>query len=147
MVEEGKQESFDPEQEPDLFPPDPDGFDPGQRWKGVIKDALIEGVMLPKSFTALPVTVKPQSQVQWTPFDWKTLSGLQRAVLQYGMDSKLVIQMAAAFFKGQVLVPRGICQVMELLLPPTACSLLLGPQAEKADAALLQDLSYGMGAP
>lgn len=39
MVEEGKEESSDPEQEPDLFPPDLDGSDPGQRWKGATEAA------------------------------------------------------------------------------------------------------------
>ncbi|KAK2544878.1 Myo6 [Columba livia] len=56
----------------------------GQRWQGVIRDATIEGIMLPGSIAAMPVHIDNRGQRQWLPFDWKMVKQLQSAVMQYG---------------------------------------------------------------
>lgn len=60
----------------------PAGYHPGQRWKGVIENAIIEGVMLPSSITAMAVFAGADRQ-HWLPFDWKTVKQLQEAVMKY----------------------------------------------------------------
>jgi len=41
----------------------------------------------------------------WAPFDWKTVSQLQKTVMNYGLDNKQVMTLVTTFFKNQILVP------------------------------------------
>jgi len=97
-------------------------FNMGQRWRGVIENAVIEGQMLPNSLTAFPVFTQGNQQI-WAPFDWKTVSQLQKTVMNYGLDNKQVMTLVTIFFKNQILVPADARALLELVLPPTAVML------------------------
>ncbi|XP_069710153.1 endogenous retrovirus group K member 6 Gag polyprotein-like [Phaenicophaeus curvirostris] len=49
-----------------------------QKWKGIIKDAIVEGSFLPE---ALPVSVTPSGVRQWEAVDWKLLERAQSQML------------------------------------------------------------------
>jgi len=79
-------------------------FNMGQRWMGIIENTVFEGQMLPNSLTAFPVFTQGNQRI-WSPFDWKTVSQLQKTVMNYGLDNKQVMTLVTTFFKNQILVP------------------------------------------
>jgi len=48
-------------------------FNMGQRCRGVIENAVIEGQVLPKYLTAFPVFTQGNQRI-WAPLDWKTVT-------------------------------------------------------------------------
>uniref|UniRef100_A0A8B9ITI8 CCHC-type domain-containing protein n=1 Tax=Amazona collaria TaxID=241587 RepID=A0A8B9ITI8_9PSIT len=122
------------------LPPRDPTYDAGQRWRGVIKNAVIEGVMLPSSIVSMPVSVQVGQRVRY-PFDWKTVSQLQKTVMEYGHDHKQVRTLVQAFFKNQTLVPADIRALMEILLPPPVYMIFKDKWAERCEVAMINNLN------
>lgn len=120
-------------------PPRDPSYSTEQRWKGVICDAVIEGVMLPDSVTSMPVFTNGNRQ-EWHPFDWKTVSQLQRAVTDYGTDNKVVRMMVQSFLHNQNLVPLNTRNLMELVLTSTEFRLFKDEWKEKCEVAMMSNL-------
>jgi len=121
-------------------------FNMGQRWREVIENAVIEGQKLPKSLTAFPVFTQGNQQI-WAPFDWKTVSQLQKTVMNYGLDNKQVMMLVTTFFKYQILVPADARALLELMLPPTAFMLWKDKWRDKCEVAIMQNLHLGVDDP
>jgi len=121
-------------------------FNMGQRWRGVIENALIEGQMLPNSLTAFPVFTQGNQWI-WAPFDWKTVSQLQKTVTNYGLDNEQVMTLVTTFFKNQILVPADARALLELVLPLTAFMLWKDKWRDKCEVAMMQNFQLGADDP
>lgn len=76
------------------------------RWRGVIKDAMLDGVILPVDIPqAFPVVTGPQGQRGWQPIDWKAMKELKTAISQYGLTSTYTQQMLSALFSSTMFTP------------------------------------------
>uniref|UniRef100_A0A8B9F2B3 CCHC-type domain-containing protein n=1 Tax=Amazona collaria TaxID=241587 RepID=A0A8B9F2B3_9PSIT len=86
-----------------------------KRWKGVIRDAILEGSFVPQAF---PVSVTPQGTNQWEAIDWKLLKKARAAVTQYGLHSQLSRQIITYILQSDLPVPHDTNQVASILLTP-----------------------------
>ncbi|KAM8984434.1 endogenous retrovirus group K member 6 Gag polyprotein-like [Ara ararauna] len=87
-----------------------------KRWKGVIRDAILEGSFVPQAF---PVSVTPQGTNQWEAIDWKLLEKARAAVTQYGLHPQLSRQIITYILQSDLPVPRDTNQVASILLTPS----------------------------
>jgi len=83
----------------------------------------------------------------WAPFDWKTVSQLQKTVMNYGLDNKQVMTLVTTFFKNQILVPADAQALLELVLPPTAFMLWKDKWWDKCEVAMMENLQLGADDP
>uniref|UniRef100_A0A8B9FRR9 CCHC-type domain-containing protein n=1 Tax=Amazona collaria TaxID=241587 RepID=A0A8B9FRR9_9PSIT len=87
-----------------------------KRWKGVIRDAILEGDFIPQAF---PVSITPQGVNQWEAIDWKLLEKARTAVTQYGLHSQLSRQIITYILHSDLPVPHDINQVASIILTPS----------------------------
>ncbi|XP_056182220.1 endogenous retrovirus group K member 7 Gag polyprotein-like [Falco biarmicus] len=125
-------------------PIDPN-FDPRRRYRGLVENCSIEGDF---SFTPLaaPVVLR-QGQPTWEPLDWKLVQGIQKAIMQYGHNNKLVRNQVTALIKYTELVPADLRAVMELILSPTTFMLWLAKWQENLELKLIDNIHLPQGDP
>ena len=87
------------------------------RWKEVIKDAMLDGVVSP--LQAFPVITGPQGQRSWQPLDWKAIKEIKAAITQYGLVSTYTQQMLSALYSSMMLTPNDSHRVASVLLLPS----------------------------
>ncbi|XP_040434685.1 endogenous retrovirus group K member 5 Gag polyprotein-like [Falco naumanni] len=132
------------EQDARAVPIDPN-FDPRRRYRGLVENITIEGDF---SFTPLaaPVVLR-QGQPTWEPLDWKLVQGIQKAIMQYGHNNKLVRNQVTALIKYTELVPADLRAVMELILSPTTFMLWLAKWQEYLEVKLIENINLPQGDP
>ncbi|KAF4797957.1 hypothetical protein TURU_068593 [Turdus rufiventris] len=72
----------------ETLPPRDPSYDNRRRWKGLIENATVS-----RDFTLEPVAMPVLHDAQgdrWEALDWKTITNLQKTVMQYGIENKLV---------------------------------------------------------
>ena len=84
------------------------------RWKGVIRDAMIEGQFLPLAF---PVIADNNGRGVWEALDWKVLKEAKNAVTQYGLKSPYTQSVLQHIFSSQLLTPYDSRMIVQMLLP------------------------------
>ena len=87
------------------------------RWRGVIRDAAIEGVFLDPM--AFPVFANAGGGKDWEPFDWKLLKEAKQAVNQYGLGSPYTRAIVEHLFTANLLTPHDSKQISQMLLTPS----------------------------
>ncbi|XP_064016772.1 uncharacterized protein LOC135184671 [Pogoniulus pusillus] len=127
----------------DYIPKDPN-FDMSNRWKGVVTNAEITGDF---QFTAAPVTIDNNGQRNWQPIDWTTVAKIQKAILDYGIDNRLVRRQMETFIKHQTLIPTDIKHLFELMLGPTSYMMFVNKWQERLEQKQLDNLTLPHGDP
>lgn len=97
------------------------GFDLVQRWKEVIRDAIVGGVMIPQAFL---VITGVSGHKQWQPLDWKLVREAQKAIMLFGIDNEHVRVLTEQVFTGQVLCLYDVDNLASMLLKPVQKFLL-----------------------
>ncbi|XP_050176737.1 uncharacterized protein LOC126642823 [Myiozetetes cayanensis] len=127
-----------------FIPRDPN-FDPQKRYRGLAENCIIEGEF---SFTPLaaPVVVR-QGQQTWEPLDWKLVQGIQKVIMQYSHNNKLVRNQVTSLIKYTDMVPTDMRAVMELILSPTTYMLWLAKWQEQLEMKLMENIHLPQGDP
>ena len=86
------------------------------RWKSVIREAMIEGQVLPMAF---PVVADNNGRGVWEALDWKILKEAKSAVTQYGLKSPYTQSILQHIFSAQLLTPYDSRMIVQMLLPPS----------------------------
>ncbi|XP_074667274.1 uncharacterized protein LOC141917750 [Strix aluco] len=91
-----------------------------RRWKGVLKDAIIEGSFIPESVQAFPVSFNTVTGAnEWDPLDWKLLEKARASVIQNGLHHQLTKQIIHYIFSSSLLIPKDIDQIAAVILTPS----------------------------
>ncbi|XP_050174851.1 uncharacterized protein LOC126641814 [Myiozetetes cayanensis] len=131
-------------QEQNNQPRDPN-FDPQKRYKGLIENCTVQGEFSFQPLVA-PVVVRQGNPV-WEPLDWKLVQGIQKSIMQYGTDNKLVKNQVTALIKYNDLVPADLRAIMELILSPTTYMLWLAKWQEALEEKQLDNVHLPQGGP
>ncbi|KAM9663404.1 endogenous retrovirus group K member 5 Gag polyprotein-like [Morphnus guianensis] len=90
--------------------------DPAKRWKGIIRDALIDGQIIPSEF---PVVAGAHGGPVWEALDWKVLKEAKAAVTQYGLKSPYSQSVIQHLFSAHLLTPYDVKMIVQMLLLPS----------------------------
>ncbi|XP_074712148.1 uncharacterized protein LOC141937825, partial [Strix uralensis] len=95
-----------------------------RRWKGVLRDAILEGSFIPETVQAFPVSFNTVTNAsEWDPFDWKLLEKARASVIQNGLHHQLTKQIINYIFSSS-LIPKHIDQIAAVILTPSQKMLL-----------------------
>uniref|UniRef100_A0A8C0BNP4 CCHC-type domain-containing protein n=1 Tax=Buteo japonicus TaxID=224669 RepID=A0A8C0BNP4_9AVES len=86
--------------------------DLANRWKGVIRDALIEGQFI-------PFVTGAHGGPVWEALDWKVLKEAKAAVTQYGLKSPCSQSIIQHVFSAHLLTPYDVKMIVQMLLLPS----------------------------
>ncbi|XP_069631849.1 uncharacterized protein [Haliaeetus albicilla] len=86
--------------------------DPANRWKGVIRDALIEGQFI-------PFVTGAHGGPVWEALDWKVLKEAKAAITQYGLKSPYSQSIIQHVFSAHLLTPYDVKMIVQMLLLPS----------------------------
>lgn len=120
-------------------------YDSCKRWKGLIENAALSG-----DFTLEPVAMLGVCDAQgdrWEALDWKTITNLQKTVMQYGIENKLVRNQVTAIFKYTLLTSYDSKSIMEFILGPTSYMLWLNKWQAKLEEHMVENLDLPAGDP
>lgn len=92
--------------------------DPAVRWREIIRDAVVDGHLLPSAFPV--ITGSGGGRGQWVALDWKILKEAKSAVAQYGLRSQFTASLLQHIFTANLLTPYDSRMVVQTLLPPSA---------------------------
>ncbi|KAF4803381.1 hypothetical protein TURU_016829 [Turdus rufiventris] len=129
----------------EILPPCDPSYDNRKRWKG-----LIENATLSRDFTLEPVAMPVVRDAQgdrWEALDWKTITNLQKTVMQYGIENKLVRNQVTAIFKYTLLTPSDSKSTMKFILGPTSYMLWLNKGQAKLEEHMVENLDLPAGDP
>ncbi|KAM6346450.1 endogenous retrovirus group K member 21 Gag polyprotein-like isoform 1-T2 [Podargus strigoides] len=94
--------------------------DPAHRWRGVIRDALIEGEGVPmEGPMAFPVFQTSEQAPYFTPIEWKMLKEAKKAVTRYGLKSLFAQSILNHLFTAQLLIPHDSKMIVNTVLTPS----------------------------
>ncbi|XP_049650815.1 endogenous retrovirus group K member 5 Gag polyprotein-like [Accipiter gentilis] len=85
--------------------------DPANRWKGVIRGALVEGQFI-------PFVTGAHGGLVWEALDWKVLKEAKAAVTQYGLKSPYSQSIIQHVFSAHLLTPYDVKMIVQMLLLP-----------------------------
>ncbi|XP_059682234.1 endogenous retrovirus group K member 5 Gag polyprotein-like [Gavia stellata] len=111
------------------------------RWKGVIKKAVGEGVFLEAA--AYPVFTTPAGQAAWEPLDWKILKETKQAVTQYGLTSPYMRALIEHLLTANLLTPYDSKQIVQMLLGPSQRLQFLSTGQQLCDQAAAEPRPQG----
>ncbi|XP_074708923.1 uncharacterized protein LOC141936097 [Strix uralensis] len=91
-----------------------------RRWKGILKDAIIEGSFIPETVQAFPVSFNTVTGAnEWDPLGWKLLEKARASVIQNGLHHQLSKQIIHYIFSSSLLIPKDIDQIAAVILTPS----------------------------
>ncbi|XP_074667451.1 uncharacterized protein LOC141917809 [Strix aluco] len=91
-----------------------------RRWKGIIRDAIVEGSFIPETVQAFPVSFNTVTGAnEWDPLDWKLLEKARASVVQNGLHHQLTKQIINYIFSSSLLIPKDIDQIAAVILTPS----------------------------
>jgi len=88
---------------------------PGARRRGIVRDALVEGVLLP---TVYPTLIDKQGGRVWEALNWKVLKEAKGVVTQYGLKSPYTHSVIQHIFSATLLTPYDTRMLVRMLLSP-----------------------------
>ncbi|KAF4803777.1 hypothetical protein TURU_013378 [Turdus rufiventris] len=124
----------------ETLPPRDPSYDNHKCWKRFIEKATLTGDFTLES-AAIPVVRDAQGD-RWEALDWKTITKLQKTVMQYGIENKLVRNQVTAIFKYTLLTPSDTKSIMEFILGPTSYMLRLNKWQAKLEETMLKISNY-----
>ncbi|XP_061873531.1 uncharacterized protein LOC133628740 [Colius striatus] len=126
-----------------LRDPRPDDYDPAKKWRGLIRDAVIEGEFIPQAF---PV-ITAQRKRQWAPLDWKLVREGQKAVMQYGLSNPYVQTLLDHIFASGLMTPFDCRKLAETFLKPTQVLLWESEWEKRVDLTVVENMDLQQGDP
>lgn len=91
---------------------------PAHRWRGFIRDAIIDGEFTDMGPSAYPVFTTVQGAKEWEALDLKIVKEAQQAVSTYGLKSSYTQAIIAHIFSAYILMPYDIRLLAQSLLVP-----------------------------
>ncbi|XP_063280958.1 uncharacterized protein LOC134565362 isoform X2 [Prinia subflava] len=94
----------------------------GNRWSGVIRDAILEGEWQAASAVAFPIALQLTQTgpaAEWKPYDWKLLQQTKTTVTQYGLHSEVAKNIIHYLFTLNIVCPNDCMNIARLLLTPS----------------------------
>lgn len=107
----------DPEEEPDLYPPDPQDV-----WANIRRQALKEGDLQIAKKIVAPVIYQGRG-AQWEALSFPVVKELRRTVTEHGLSSPYFASLLSSVLDTYVMTPHDLKSLAQLLLTPTQYSL------------------------
>ena len=110
----------EPEQEPDLYPPDLRDV-----WAKIKKQALKEGDLEMAKTIVAPVLYSQgrAGGARWEALSFLVVKELRRTVMEHGISSPCFISLLSSVFDAYVMTPHDLKSLARLLLTPTQYTL------------------------
>ncbi|XP_030414231.1 uncharacterized protein LOC115649438 [Gopherus evgoodei] len=121
--------------------------DPVRRWRGLIKEAHIEGEFIPTAFPVIAPDPHNPARRQWAPLDWKLIREAQKAIMSYGMNNPYVQSIVEQVFVGQAMCPYDSLKFADMLLTPTQRLLWKDNWSKRVELALLRNIELDENNP
>ncbi|KAM9590718.1 endogenous retrovirus group K member 5 Gag polyprotein-like [Morphnus guianensis] len=107
----------DPEEEPQLYPPDPHDV-----WANIRRQALKEGDLQIAKKIVAPVIYQGRG-AQWEALSFPVVKELRRTVTEHGLSSPYFASLLSSVLDTYVMTPHDLKSLAQLLLTPTQYSL------------------------
>lgn len=94
------------------------GKDPAYRWRGFIRDSIVDGEFMTMGPSAFPVLTTLQGTHEWEALDIKIVKESRQAVTTYGVKSSYTQAIIAHIFLAYTLAPYDTKLIAQTLLTP-----------------------------